>query len=352
MGALSTHAVDHALALAPFGVTNLNGIIPLLLAVPVATTVFSFRRYRDASQARKELAKLSMLDSLTGLPNRRSLPGWYQRGIARAIEDASHMAVLFVDLDHFKAVNDTHGHDIGDQLLVEVAQRLRSAVRPSDRVVRYGGDEFVILGQRRRHRSGGHEARRARDRGARGAVRVRDAAHRDLRQHRHRGRRRPLRVDGRRAQLGRRGDVRSQGPRHWPLRRGRPRPRAATRPPDAPRQGASDALDAGQFVLHYQPVVAVSDASMVGAEALIRWNHPERGLVFPGEFIQDLEDSGLIVPVGAWVLEEVCRQAREWQDAFPDKLFKVKLNVSASQLAQADFGDVITAALRNTGCAS
>jgi EAL domain-containing protein (putative c-di-GMP-specific phosphodiesterase class I) len=110
-----------------------------------------------------------------------------------------------------------------------------------------------------------------------------------------------------------------------------------------------EALDAGQFVLHYQPVVAVSDATMVGAEALIRWDHPERGLVFPGEFIQDLEDSGLIVPVGAWVLEEVCRQAREWQDAFPDKMFKVKVNVSASQLAQPDFGDVIVAALRNTG---
>src|SRR5205085_9135259 len=134
------------LTAAPFGFRDLTGLIPLLLAVPVATTVFSFRRYRDASSARKELAKLSMLDSLTGLPNRRSLPNWYQRGVARAVEDASHMAVLFVDLDHFKAVNDTHGHDVGDQLLVEVAQRLRAAVRPSDRVVRYGGDEFVILG--------------------------------------------------------------------------------------------------------------------------------------------------------------------------------------------------------------
>src|SRR5207253_7908717 len=95
------------------------------------------------------------------------------------------------------------------------------------------------------------------------------------------------------------------------------------------------ALDDRQFVLHYQPIVSVIDASMVGAEALIRWNHPERGLVFPGDFIPDLEDSGLIVPVGAWVLEEVCRQTREWQDAFPDKHFRVKLNVSASQLAQA-----------------
>jgi len=348
MGALSTHAVDRALLMAPFGFNNLNGIIPLLLAVPVATTIFSFRRYRDASQARKELAKLSMLDSLTGLPNRRSLPAWYQRGLARAIEDASHMAVLFVDLDHFKAVNDTHGHDIGDQLLVEVAQRLRGAVRPSDRVVRYGGDEFVILGNdivtaqaATRLAERVIEALQASfefdtqnieisasigiavvDTNSASMDVVLNSADAAMYEAKTLGTGRFVVVDpGRWQQPGRR-----------------------TRQDKELRE----ALAAGQFVLHYQPVVAVSDASMVGAEALIRWNHPERGLVFPGEFIQDLEDSGLIVPVGTWVLGEVCRQAREWQDAFPNKQFKVKLNVSATQLAQADFGDVITAALRKT----
>jgi diguanylate cyclase (GGDEF)-like protein len=117
----------------------------LLLAVPVVTSIFSYRRYRDASQARKELAKLSMLDSLTGLPNRRSLPAWYQRGLARAVEDASHMAVLFVDLDHFKAVNDSSGHAIGDLLLQRVATQLRTTVRGADAVVRLGGEEFVVL---------------------------------------------------------------------------------------------------------------------------------------------------------------------------------------------------------------
>jgi diguanylate cyclase (GGDEF)-like protein len=349
MGALSTKAVDHALSLAPFGFNNLNGIIPLLLALPVATTVFSFRRYRDASEARKELAKLSMLDSLTGLPNRRSLPAWYQRGVARAVEGASHMAVLFVDLDHFKAVNDTYGHDIGDQLLVEVGSRLRNIVRPSDRVVRYGGDEFVILGNdvvtaqaatrlaervievleapfdfdMQRIEISASIGIAVVDANSRSMDVVLSSADAAMYEAKNQGTGRFVVVDsGREQQSGRR-----------------------TRQDKELRE----ALETGQFVLHYQPVVAVSDASMVGAEALIRWNHPERGLVFPGEFIQDLEDTGLIVPVGTWVLGEVCRQAREWQDAFPDKQFKVKLNVSASQLAQADFGDVITEALRNTG---
>src|SRR5204863_15806 len=163
--------------------------------IPVATTVYSFRRYRDAAQARKELAKLSMLDSLTGLPNRRPLAEWFEHSVERAVEDASHMALLFVDLDHFKSVNDNHGHDIGDQ-----------------------------------------------------------------------------------------------------------------------------------FVLHYQPVVSVTDASMIGVEALLRWEHPERGLVFPGDFIQDLEDNGLIVPVGTWVMNTACKQARKWQDQFPDRMFVVKMN--------------------------
>ena len=349
MGALSTRAVDHALAVAPFGVNNLNAIIPLLLAVPVATTIFSFRRYRDASLARRELAKLSMHDSLTGLPNRRSLPAWFQRGAARALEDASHMAVLFVDLDHFKAVNDTFGHDIGDQLLIEVAQRLRNAVRPSDRIVRYGGDEFVILGN-------DVVTTQAATRLAERVIESLEA---------------PFELDGQHIEISASVGIAVVGAHSGSMdavlssadaamyeakNQGTGKfvvvdPGREQQPGRRSRQDKElrEALAAGQFVLHYQPVVAVHDASMVGAEALIRWNHPERGLVFPGEFIQDLEDSGFIVDVGAWVLEEVCRQAREWQDAFPDKHFKVKLNVSASQLAQPDFGDVITAALRKTG---
>ena len=345
---VETRAVDRALDVAPFGVRNLNAIIPFLLAIPVATTIFSYRRYRDAANARGELAKLSMQDGLTGLPNRRSLAGWYERGIARTLEDNSHMAVLFVDLDHFKSVNDQHGHDVGDQLLIEVAHRLRSAVRPSDRVIRYGGDEFVILGN---DVMAAHAATRLAERvicaleqpfvlggpnielSASIGIAVADAQSGPM----------DSVLNAADAAMY---EAKGKGTGNFVIVDSMRRHRSGRRAQQFDELRI--ALEAGQFVLHYQPVVAVSDTTMVGAEALLRWDHPERGLVYPGEFIQDLEDSGLMASVGTWVLEEACRQTRAWQDAFPDTPFIVKLNVSASQLAQPSFNETVVAALQAT----
>ena len=349
LAALSTNAVDLALANAPFGLRNLNGIIPLLLSVPVATTVFSYRRYRDAAQARGALEQLSMLDGLTGLPNRRSLPAWYERGIARSANDGSNMAVLFVDLDHFKAVNDQYGHDVGDQLLVEVAQRLRNTVRPRDRVVRYGGDEFVILGS---------------------DVLVPQAATR-LAERVIAALEEPFHVDDLRIHIsasvgiavvdGRTGpmdmvliaadsamyEAKAMGKGNFVVVDSLRRKHSERRVPhfDALRR----AIDEEQFVLHYQPVVSALDGSIVGAEALLRWEHPENGLVFPGEFVQDLEYSGLMPAAGAWVLHEAALQARRWYDDFGPRNFRVKLNVSASQLAQPSFNETVESALHRSG---
>jgi diguanylate cyclase (GGDEF)-like protein len=349
IGGLSTNVVDHLLSWSPFAETNLNAIIPVLLAVPIATTVYSFRRYRDASLARKELAKLSMLDSLTGLPNRRPLLEWYETSVERAVEDASQLAVLFVDLDHFKSVNDNHGHDIGDQLLIEVAARLRRAVRPSDRVVRYGGDEFVIIANSVLT--------------SQGASKLAERIIELLEQPFDLG---PLRivisasigvavVDSRRTSMD---DVlnsadaamyqaKSQGIGQAVVVTGGSSSMVRRR--NRQDKELLAALEGDQFVLHYQPVVSVTDASMIGVEALIRWEHPERGLVFPGDFIQDLEDNGLIVPVGTWVMHAACKQARKWQDQFPDRMFVVKMNVSAAQLGQSDFPDTIADAIRASG---
>jgi len=259
------------------------------------------------------------------------------------------MAVLFVDLDHFKAVNDLHGHDLGDQLLIEVARRMRDAVRPSDRVVRYGGDEFVILG---------HDVITAAA-GARLAERVIKSLEK------------PIELGAHVVEISASIGVAVVDARSEPMESVLGATDAAMY--EAKRKGTGhyvevdsirrehvgrrvkqidalrEALDQQQFVLHYQPVVKATDSSLAGAEALIRWEHPDRGLVFPGDFIPDLEASGLIVPVGAWVLEEACRQAREWQDEFPERVFRVKLNVSASQLSHPDFHDTVVAALNGTG---
>jgi diguanylate cyclase (GGDEF)-like protein len=259
------------------------------------------------------------------------------------------MAVLFVDLDHFKAVNDNYGHDIGDELLSEVAQRLRNVVRPSDRVIRYGGDEFVILGN-------DVVAQQAATRLAERVIQVLeepfDLGTASI------GISASIGIAVVDAHSGSMDSVLSAADAAMYEAKsggtGRFVVVDAAREREPGRRTRQDAdlraaLDGEQFVLHYQPIVAVHDATMVGAEALIRWNHPERGLVFPGEFIPDLEDSGLIVPVGTWVLHEVCRQAHEWQDAFPDKVFNVKVNVSASQLAQSNFSEIIVDALRTSG---
>jgi diguanylate cyclase (GGDEF)-like protein len=347
--ALTTRIVDRVTDwTSSFSAMNKNGIVALLLAVPVATTVFSYRRYRDASAARHELTQLSMLDSLTGLPNRRSLPMWFARGMARAGESNSRLAVLFVDLDRFKIVNDTYGHDVGDQLIAEIAARLRNALRPGDRVVRYGGDEFVVLC---------HDvatepvAKRLAER----IVEIVEA---------------PVEVSGQRVEVsasvgiaivpaksGSMDDVlsaadaamyeaKSRGTGQCVVVEAGEDPRSQRTRTD---RALRIALEHGQFVLHYQPVVSVADGSLAGAEALIRWQHPERGLLLPGAFLRDLEDGGLIVPVGNWIIDTVFDQARAWQDAFPALPFRVTCNVSAIQLAQADFGAAISRALQTSG---
>src|SRR5207248_4179 len=110
-----------------------------------------------------------------------------------------------------------------------------------------------------------------------------------------------------------------------------------------------DAVEDGQFVLHYQPIVSLADKSMIGVEALLRWQHPERGLLLPGLFVEELEETGLIVPVGAWVLETAARQARIWQDEWPDRHFRVAVNVSGHQLADGGFSALVVETLRATG---
>ena len=213
------------------------------------------------------------------------------------------VVVMFLDVDNFKAVNDSQGHVAGDQLLVAVAERLLNATRGSDTVARFGGDEFALLLDNVRD---DNEARIVAER-----IIARDAAadsdrrrdSRRERQHRYRARRGRQRRRGRAAAQCRRRDVQREGWRQGAASSSSSRQCTPAVVDRLEMEGdLRRSVGAGEFTLLYQPLVELDGARVVGAEALVRWNHPRRGVVQPNDFIQVAEETGLIVPLGRWVL--------------------------------------------------
>ena len=295
-----------------------------------------------------QLARQAFRDPLTSLPNRALFMDRLSHALTRTERRGERLAVLFLDLDRFKVVNDSLGHGVGDQLLIGVSQRLAACLRPEDTIARLGGDEFAIL------------LEDVKDDKAPTAVADRLTG--ELQQ--------PFTVEGREVVITVSiGIAMSISRRMTPediLRdadlamyhakgKGKARYEIFDKSMNAPAQERMDleldlrnAVSRSEFVLHYQPVVALSTGRIVEMEALVRWKHPQRGLLFPGDFVGLSEETGLIVPLGRWVLHEACRQVRQWQLATPGSQLGISVNLSARQLQQPGLVEEIAAVLRET----
>ena len=320
----------------------------LVFAVAAAVALsLSWRRQSDWSRVEHTLATRAGRDPLTGLVDRVGLTERLSAGLgASRTPTASRPAVLFCDLDRFRRINETYGHACGDNVLVAAGHRFAKVLRSGDTIGRLDGDKFVVICPvvstseaaevanrllatlENPFAVGGHTVRVTASIGVAVAdgstadpeILLRDADHAMVQAKR----------DGRERAV---------------LFSSSMRPRTSVGSTDQLRT----ALDEGQFRLVYQPVVSSFDGSIMGVEALIRWDHPHLGVVPPDEFIPLLEESGLIVDAGTWVLREACRQAAEWMQSFPELGVRVTVNVSARQLAEPDFRQTVSSALSAAG---
>jgi diguanylate cyclase (GGDEF)-like protein/PAS domain S-box-containing protein len=301
----------------------------------------------------RELNHQAFHDTLTGLANRALFLDRLSHAMDRGDRAAEPVAVLFLDLDDFKTVNDSFGHPSGDHLLVAVAERIRSATRPGDTVARFGGDEFAVL----------VESGPMPDAAKAVAERITEALTPTFRVHANDvAMRASIGIAlGQRPQetpddLLRDADLamylaKRNGKGRFEMYRPNMHTEAVRRLETA--VGLREGLEAGQFEVFYQPIVSAHSGQLIGAEALVRWNHPTRGLLAPLEFIAVAEATGLIVPLGRQVVRDATAQAQEWRRVgLVDDSFYISVNLSALQLQEPDLVDDISRALDDSGLPS
>jgi diguanylate cyclase (GGDEF)-like protein/PAS domain S-box-containing protein len=317
----------------------------------VAGIVINSRDVTERKRAELALAHQALHDDITGLPNRALLLDRMDHALARMGRRLESVAVLFCDLDLFKVVNDSLGHPVGDQVLVEVARRMRAVVRQPDTVARFGGDEFVVLCE---------------DVGS-----ADDVA--ELAERLQRAVAEPILLGDRTLHLTVSiGMVVADEPDWCPadlirdadaaMYGAKTAGRARTHVFDAEMRAAAvsrleteadlrTAVDEGELKVWFQPAVGLAGGGIVGAEALIRWEHPTRGLLAPIEFVPIAEQTGLIVPIGEWVLREACAKAAAWPNVPGRPPLNVSVNLSARQLTGSDLIDSVAEALDESGLA-
>lgn len=298
-------------------------------------------------QAEERIVQLAHFDILTGLPNQTLLKNRVGQAMQMTQRSGTQLAVLFMDIDHFKNINDTLGHRVGDELLIQLARRLKALVREEDTLSRMGGDEFILVLPNTDSDGAAHVAAKILETVARtchigqyelvvtpsigismypgdGHDFDRLYQNADVAMYR-------AKQDGRNNFRFFTAEMQQRSARRLQLE-------------SALRQ----ALEREQFQIHYQPQLAMQDGRVIGAEALLRWQHPELGNVSPAEFIPIAEESGLILPIGEWVLRRVAQQAKQWMDN-GQAAITIAVNLSAVQFRQARLSELVMQILEETG---